>query len=82
MLDIDNYTGKIKTFIKNRLHNQFRNFKLYTTDSNIASTSYRIEIFFSKTMSKKYKRKYRINEGILRRIRLNEERYEKNKKRR
>lgn len=82
MVDLDQYKGQIKKFIKNRLRDQFRNFKLYTTDTNIAHTSNKIENYFSKTMSKKFKRKYRSNEGLLARIYLNEERYERNKKRR
>ena len=82
MSELNDYNGQIKTFIKNRLRDQFRNFKLYTEDSNIAPTSNRIENFFSKTMSKRYKRKYGTNEGILARIHLNEVRYERSKKRR
>ena len=81
MSELNDYTGQIKTFIKNRLQDPFRNFKLYTTDSNIAPTSNRIEKnFFSKTMSKKIKRKYKTKEGRLVRIHLNKVIYERNKK--
>ena len=79
---LNDYKGQIKKFIKNRLKDQYRNFKIYLEDKKIEKTSNKIENFFSKTMSKKFKRKYRTNEGILARIHLNEIRYEKNKTRR
>lgn len=79
---LNDYKGQIKKFIKNRLQNQYRNFKIYLEDDKIEKTSNKIENFFSKTMSKKFKRKYRTNEGILARIHLNEIRLERNKLRR
>ena len=79
---INDYKGPIKRFIKNKLNTKYHKFKQYLQDNRIEKTSNKIENIFSKTMSKKYKRKYRTPQGILTRIHLNEIRYEKNKSRR
>lgn len=79
---LDDYKGKIKTFIKHRLRNQFMNFNRWKKDDNISRTTSPLENAFSKTMSGKYKRKYRTIEGILARIWLNEQKWEENRNRR
>jgi len=79
---INNYKGQIKSFIKNRLQDQFMDFNRWKKDEHISRTTSPLENAFSKTMSKKYKRKYRTKKGIMARIYLNEERWEDNQKRR
>jgi hypothetical protein len=48
--------------------NNFISFKLYTKTQTCHTRRIESKIFFSKTMSKKYKRKYKTKEGRLARI--------------
>ena len=80
--NIDQYKGKIKTFIKNRLRDQFKTFNRWKEDDNIERTSNLLELEFLLTMPGTHKRIYKTIEGIMARIHLNEERRELNKNRR